>query len=270
MTARLLAVHPHPDDEVSRGGATIAHYAARGIESVLVTCTDGAAGRVLNPRFVPPPDYDLSSPIDMANIRSTELECSARTLGYVRTHRLPFGDSGPDGTAGGSRAFAHAPLADSARALAAVIRQERPDVIVGYGPKHARDPHPDHLRSHVVLLAALDIVGRADIAVFWVAFSLQRHRALSRRCTEREVVDPYASGIAFGPDGFDDAQITTRVPLDLVDFTRRNAALRCHASQVAADSGWFALSAADMHGAFPYEEFIQWRPKETRSASLFA
>ncbi|MGH3560781.1 MAG: PIG-L family deacetylase, partial [Mycobacterium sp.] len=44
QTPRLLFVHAHPDDETLTTGATIAHYAARGAQVRVVTCTLGEEG----------------------------------------------------------------------------------------------------------------------------------------------------------------------------------------------------------------------------------
>lgn len=40
----LMAVHAHPDDEATGTGGVLARYAAEGIRTVLVTCTDGGCG----------------------------------------------------------------------------------------------------------------------------------------------------------------------------------------------------------------------------------
>ena len=45
----MLSVHAHPDDEASKGAATMARYGAEGVRTVLVTCTGGEAGDILNP-----------------------------------------------------------------------------------------------------------------------------------------------------------------------------------------------------------------------------
>ncbi|WP_243715815.1 PIG-L deacetylase family protein, partial [Micromonospora sp. KC207] len=37
----LMVVHAHPDDEAISTGGILARYAAEGITTVLVTCTDG-------------------------------------------------------------------------------------------------------------------------------------------------------------------------------------------------------------------------------------
>ena len=48
MTLRLLAVHAHPDDESSKGAATYASYVQAGIEVLIVSCTGGERGDILN------------------------------------------------------------------------------------------------------------------------------------------------------------------------------------------------------------------------------
>ena len=50
-TPRLLFVHAHPDDESLSTGATIAHYAARGAQVRVVTCTLGEEGEVIGERW---------------------------------------------------------------------------------------------------------------------------------------------------------------------------------------------------------------------------
>ncbi len=50
-TPRLLFVHAHPDDETLTTGATIAHYAARGAQVHVVTCTLGEEGEIIGERW---------------------------------------------------------------------------------------------------------------------------------------------------------------------------------------------------------------------------
>ena len=45
----LLSVHAHPDDESSKGAGTVAKYHADGVRTVLVCCTGGEEGDILNP-----------------------------------------------------------------------------------------------------------------------------------------------------------------------------------------------------------------------------
>ena len=46
---RLMAVHAHPDDESSKGAASLAKYSAEGAGVVVVSCTGGERGDILNP-----------------------------------------------------------------------------------------------------------------------------------------------------------------------------------------------------------------------------
>src|SRR5262245_49005241 len=46
---RLMAVHAHPDDESSKGAATMAQHSAEGVQVLVVTCTGGERGDILNP-----------------------------------------------------------------------------------------------------------------------------------------------------------------------------------------------------------------------------
>ena len=45
---RLMAVHAHPDDESSKGAATMARYAREGIDVLVCTLTGGERGDILN------------------------------------------------------------------------------------------------------------------------------------------------------------------------------------------------------------------------------
>src|SRR3979411_712500 len=45
---RLMAVHAHPDDESSKGAATMARYVREGVEVVVCTLTGGERGDILN------------------------------------------------------------------------------------------------------------------------------------------------------------------------------------------------------------------------------
>src|SRR5438552_709850 len=78
MDLCLLAIHAHPDDEASKGSATTAKYAAQGVRSVLVCCTGGEAGEVLNPALDTPQVRD-----NLAALRLEELRSSTQKLYYT-------------------------------------------------------------------------------------------------------------------------------------------------------------------------------------------
>ncbi|MDF9279164.1 PIG-L family deacetylase, partial [Arthrobacter sp. EH-1B-1] len=52
---RLLAVHAHPDDESSKGAATMASYVAAGVSVMVATCTGGERGDILNAQMADVP-----------------------------------------------------------------------------------------------------------------------------------------------------------------------------------------------------------------------
>ncbi|HEX2808330.1 MAG TPA: PIG-L family deacetylase, partial [Kineosporiaceae bacterium] len=71
---RLMAVHAHPDDESSKGAGTMARYVAEGVEVLVVTCTGGERGDILNPALKDDPDVRR----DIAEYRRHEM---ARAVG---------------------------------------------------------------------------------------------------------------------------------------------------------------------------------------------
>ena len=44
-----MAVHAHPDDESSKGAATMARYVSQGVQVLVCTLTGGERGDILNP-----------------------------------------------------------------------------------------------------------------------------------------------------------------------------------------------------------------------------
>lgn len=76
----LMAVHAHPDDEATGTGGTLARYAAQGVDTVLVTCTDGRCGD--GPGGVKPgePGHD---PDAVVALRHAELQASCAALGVT-------------------------------------------------------------------------------------------------------------------------------------------------------------------------------------------
>ena len=92
MALRLIAVHAHPDDESSKGAATYAHYVEQGVEVLVVSCTGGERGDVLNELAA----RDPKSRRDLAGLRRGEMAKARDILGFE--HRwLGYEDSGPPG-----------------------------------------------------------------------------------------------------------------------------------------------------------------------------
>ena len=125
----ILTVHAHPDDEASKGAGTIARYQSEGIHTVLVCCTGGEEGEILNPAMDRPEVVD-----NLAEVRREELARATEIIGYDTVHMLGYRDSGmPESDANfHPDCFAVAPLDEAVDRLVAILRAERPQVIVTY------------------------------------------------------------------------------------------------------------------------------------------
>jgi N-acetyl-1-D-myo-inositol-2-amino-2-deoxy-alpha-D-glucopyranoside deacetylase len=250
---RLLAVHAHPDDETLTTGGTLARYARDADTSVtLVTCTLGQRGEV-----IPPALRHLTGDA-LGRHRAGELDRAAQALG-VSDHRLLAGgrwvDSGmvwvAPGIAGpapdsGADAFARADVEEAAAALAEVVRDVRPHVVLTYDPEGGYR-HPDHVQTHRVTMRAVELVA-ADGAVpvtprvLWArvprSWAERERREASGRpptMTARRPDDP------FPPAVVDDDEIDVVLDVSTV-LDATVAALRAHETQVRVEGRWFALS----------------------------
>jgi mycothiol S-conjugate amidase len=265
---RMMAVHAHPDDESSKGAATMARYVAEGHQVIVVTCTGGERGSILNPSFEP---ADLAQrPEEMAVVRRQEMARAAQILGVA--HRwLGYVDSGlPEGDplpALPEGCFAVVPLEGPTRALVEVIREFRPHVVVTYD-ENGGYPHPDHIRCHEVSVAAFDAAGDPDrfpeAGQPWQPLKLYYSHGFSRKRMQLLHDALLAAGqeSPFGewldrwdgsrPDVLD--RVTTQVECGQY-FGVRDDALRAHATQIDPASGWFAVPQAVQQELWPTEEY---------------
>jgi mycothiol S-conjugate amidase len=91
----ILTIHAHPDDEASKGAGTISKYHHEGIHTVLVTCTGGEEGDILNPAMDTPEVRER-----LHEIRMDELARAADAIGYETVVLLGYRASGrPDSEA---------------------------------------------------------------------------------------------------------------------------------------------------------------------------
>ena len=224
---RLLLLHAHPDDESIGTGATMARYAAEGAQVTLVTCTLGELGEI-----IPPSLAHLAADREdrLGEYRIGELAAACAELG-VTDHRFLGGpgrwrDSGMMGTEANDdpRCFWRADVNQAARALLGVIRQVRPQVLVTYDANGFYG-HPDHIQAHRVACRAFQHAAGYGLAKF------------------------YATA-APGPGG----QATTEI--DAAAYLgRKLAAMRAHATQIAVDEPFFALSNGIRHRALGVEYY---------------
>src|ERR1700742_4937090 len=73
---RLMAVHAHPDDESSKGAATMARYAREGVEVLVCTMTGGERGDILNKAMEQP-----EVRANLAAVRRQEMDRAREILG---------------------------------------------------------------------------------------------------------------------------------------------------------------------------------------------
>jgi mycothiol S-conjugate amidase len=264
---RLMAVHAHPDDESSKGAATMARYIDEGVDVLVVTCTGGERGSILNPALQHRKDIEDN----ISEIRRKEMDRARAILG-VRQHWLGFVDSGlpegdplpplPEGC------FALVPLDEAVERLVREIREHRPQVITTYD-EFGGYPHPDHIRTHEISVAAFDAAADPDrfpdagdpwqpLKLYYdVGFSMERATALHEAMLAKGLESPYADWFKRREDWLTKRRppnITTRVPVGDW-FERRDAALLAHATQVDPN-GWFFQVPLDLQReVWPTEDF---------------
>ena len=258
---RLLSVHAHPDDEASKGAATVARYVAEGCEATLVCCTGGEAGDILNPAMDRPEVHER-----LGEVRLEELARSVEAIGYQHLVLLGYRDSGmPDSEANADPAcFARASLDEATGRLVAALREARPHVVITYGDDQKGYPHPDHLQVHDVTMAAWDAVADPSrypeagdpwqpSKLYYSVMSKARVMALHEGFAAAGLESPFDQKWLDRP-GQDDL-ITTRI--DISDhYPARTAALRAHATQIDPDSKfWFGLPDDVVARLYPTEDF---------------
>ena len=261
---RLMAVHAHPDDESSKGAATMAKYLAEGVDVMVVTCTGGERGDVLNPAAQG--DVDLHG---LHAVRMAEMAAAVQALG-VRHAWLGFEDSGfPEGDpkpplpAG---CFADLPVEQTLPPLVELLRGFRPQVVTTYDEMGGY-PHPDHIRTHQTTMAAIDAAAdpayRPDLGEPWQVlkvyynhqFTKSRVLALHEAMLAAGLESPYAEWIDNWSERDDTfSRVTTRI--DAVDFFDvRDAALLAHRTQIDPEGMWFAVPLDMQRRVWPTEDF---------------
>ncbi len=258
----LLTVHAHPDDESSKGAGTVARYHAEGVRTVLVCCTGGEAGDILNPAMDRPEVRER-----LNEVRMQELARATEIIGYDHVELLGYRDSGMPDTPDNDHpdAFANADLDEATGRLVAIIRRERPQVVVTYGDDQRGYPHPDHLRVHDISLLAFDRAGDPGWypeagepwqpqKLYYTVWSRARMLAMHEKFGELGLESPFDDRWFERPD--QDHRITTRI--DISDFgdVRPNALL-AHATQVDPGSRfWFGLPPEVARTVHPYDDYI--------------
>ncbi|MGH3325297.1 MAG: mycothiol conjugate amidase Mca [Streptomyces sp.] len=263
---RLMAVHAHPDDESSKGAATMAKYVSEGVDVLVATCTGGERGSILNPKL----QGDAYIEANIHEVRKKEMDEAREILG-VKQAWLGFVDSGlPEGDPLPplpEDCFALQDIDVAAFALVRLIREFKPHVITTYD-ENGGYPHPDHIMTHTVSMAAFDAAGDpekyAEAGLPWQpqkiyynqGFNRPRTEALHNGLLERGLDSPYGEWLerwkTMGKGR--DRDITTYVPCG--DFFEiRDKALIAHATQIDPDGGWFRVPIEIQREIWPTEEY---------------
>jgi N-acetyl-1-D-myo-inositol-2-amino-2-deoxy-alpha-D-glucopyranoside deacetylase len=254
----LVAVHAHPDDECLGTGGILARYAAEGVRTVVVTCTDGAVGEIS--------DSSLATPDNLAEVRSRELDDALEILNVSRSVRLGYRDSGMAGTPDNDHpaSLAQADLSAVVQRVRQVIEEEDPQVVVTYDERGAYG-HPDHIRAHQVAVAASDQVPK----LYYSVFPRSRVREFMQRLKAAGIEPPW------DPDeqtdfGVPDDRITSVVDVSAY-VTQKRAALQAHRTQMGEGMFFMRLPPDLFAEAFGRETFQRVRGAGGLSESdLFA
>jgi mycothiol S-conjugate amidase len=261
---RLMHVHAHPDDESSKGAASTAMYVAQGVDVHVATCTGGERGSILNPNMDRP---DVLA--NIGEIRRQEMDRAREILGITQDW-LGFVDSGfPEGDPPPplpEGCFALQPVAEAAEPLVRLMRSFRPHVVTTYDEKGGY-PHPDHVMTHKVTVAAFGAAGDPDAypgagepwqplkLYYHHSFHRERFQALHDEMLRRGLESPYGERLeGWEPDPEHFARITTRVPCADY-FAVRDQALLAHATQIDPEGPWFACPLEVHQVAWPTEDF---------------
>ncbi|AMA01535.1 mycothiol conjugate amidase Mca [Corynebacterium glutamicum] len=262
---RLMAIHAHPDDESSKGAATMARYAAEGNQVMVVTCTGGERGDILNPAMDKPGILDNIFAVrqeEMAKAMEI-LGTEHRWLGYEDSG-LPQGDPLPPLPEG---CFALEDSDKVTRDLVKILREFRPHVIITYD-ENGGYPHPDHLKVHEVSMLAWEKSGDAayapELGAPWEPLKLyythgfirQRMEMFHDLLIEQGKPSPYTPMLERWKANEADvmARVTTQVPCERF-FDQRDDALRAHATQIDPAGAFFGTPVEVQRRLWPTEEF---------------
>jgi mycothiol S-conjugate amidase len=262
---RLMCVHAHPDDESSKGAATMARYVAEGAEVLVVSCTGGERGDLLNPAL----KDDAALLRDMPEVRRHEMAEAVRILG-VEHEWLGFVDSGlpegdplpplPEGC------FALEPLHTAAEPLVRLVRSFRPHVMTTYD-ENGGYPHPDHIMCHNVSMEAFEAAAdperyphagapwQVSKIYYNQTFSRPRVVAFHEAFLAEGMESPYAEWLENWEDNpREERPITTRIECSEY-FDIRDRALKAHRTQVDPEGGFFRASHEMQTRIWPTEDF---------------
>jgi LmbE family N-acetylglucosaminyl deacetylase len=266
----LMAVHAHPDDEASSTGGVLAKYSDEGVQTIVVTCTNGEFGD--GPDGIKPGE-EGHDPAEVAQTRLTELREACKYLGVTELELLGYHDSGmPEWDYHTSpEAFCNVPIEQVAGRIGELIERYQPQVVLTYDPAGAYQ-HPDHVHAARAAIAAVE-ASTIPVKLYLTAMRrsdwqkvFEALREAGVDTPEWEMTEEEQQAIAES-----EARITTEVDIRPV-LDRKRAALLAHASQIT-DSWFSKIPPEIVEAAFGQETFIRERNRTQASVpetDLFA
>jgi LmbE family N-acetylglucosaminyl deacetylase len=263
----FMAVHAHPDDEASSTGGVLARYAAEGITTVLVTCTNGELGNAASGAAPGEEGHDEDQVVAH---RRAELEASCQILNVTHLELLGYHDSGMMGWPQNDapEAFWKTPVAEAAAKLADLIEHYKPQVIATYDERGFYG-HPDHIQANRITLAAW---GMTDIPQkLYYPIIPKSAMATFRETLESAGAEPPQEAEDLADMGTDDELIGAVI--DCSDYSETKfKALEAHGSQT--DNSFFLdLGLETFKKVFSVEVFLRMFDKTGASGiedDLFA
>ena len=253
----LMAVHAHPDDEAIGTGGVLARYADEGLRTVVVTCTGGEVGEIS--------DSTLATPETLAEVRRKELERACAILRVGRLHLLGYRDSGMMGTPDNDHpsSFYQASLEEATARLVALVRRERPQVLVTYDERGLYG-HPDHIRANQITVAAFAAAGDParwpeagapwrPTKLYYTTVARSAIKNLGRVLSEAGIDTPFG-GEREPEIGIADELITTQVDVS-AQVERKRQALMAHATQMGPEAFFAKMPPALFYQVFARESF---------------
>lgn len=245
----------------------MAKYVSEGVDVMVVTCTGGERGSVLNPQL----QGDAYIEANIHEVRRKEMDeareilgVSQEWLGFVDSG-LPEGDPLPPLPQG---CFALEDVDTAAGELVRKIRSFRPQVITTYD-ENGGYPHPDHIMTHKITMVAFEGATdtekypEAEFGPAWQplklyynqGFNRPRTLALHEALLARGLESPYGEWLERWKDfAGKERTLTTFVPCSEF-FETRDKALIAHRTQIDPDGGWFRVPMEIQKEIWPTEEY---------------
>ena len=230
-------------------GGILAKYAAEGVTTVLVVCTDGSLGDQVTGAT---PADDHHEPDAVAAHRYDELLESCKVLSISHLETLDYRDSGMEGWPQNNAedSFWQTPVEQGAARLLELIERYKPQVVVTYD-ENGFYGHPDHIQANRITQVAVT-QAKSVKKLFYTAIPKSELRKFQQAMIEQGQAG--AEEELPTEFGTDDELIGAVIDVSEV-VGKKRASLAAHGSQT--DSSFFLAMPEDRFAqAFSNEAFV--------------